>query len=241
MEDGRSVLKYPHCKTQNAMEALYEEAARYKHLGSHDNLVVFKGVHEHGLLFEYCERGQLEEVIRDDPSLTDNEKRAIAKQIILCLIHLHEHHFIHCDLNVNNVFITSAMDAKIGDIQGQLYRADGTVEMPTMSQENAKSRHPKAGEDEFSARTDIFALGTVLYHLWHGHPPFPDLDEYRDEDSIQARYRRGDYPIDSSQAIDMDKIISKCWNSGYKQAVEVLRDMEELEYRPYHEIDTNGS
>ena len=223
------------------MEALYEEAARYKYLGSHDNLVVFKGVHESGLLFGYCERGQLEEVIRDQPPLTDNEKRAIGKQIILCLTHLHEHHFVHCDLNVNNVFVTSAMNAKVGDIQGQLYRPDGTVAMPTMSQENAKSRHPQAGEDEFLARTDIFALGTVLYHLWYGHPLFPDLDEYRDEDTIQARYRRGDYPIDISQAIDMDKIISKCWHLEYKLAVEVLRDMEELEYRPCHEVDTNGS
>lgn len=235
------MLKYPHCQTQNAMEALQEEAARYKYLGSHDNLVVFKGIHNHGLIFEFCERGQLEEVLRDQPSLTEDDKRAIGKQILRCLIHLHDHLFIHCDLNVNNIFITREMDARVGDIQGQLYRPDGTVHMPTMSQENAKSRHPQAGEDEFSARTDIFALGTVLYHLWHGHPPFPDLDEYRDEDTIQARYGRGEYPIDISQAVDMDKIISKCWHSEYKLAVEVLKDIEELEYQPCREIDINGS
>ena len=210
------------------MEALYEEAARYERLGSHDNLVVFKGVHKDGLVFEYCEKGQLEEVIQNRPSLTDDEKRVIGKHITICLTYLHEHNFIHCDLNVNNVFVTSAIHAKVGDIQGQLYRPDGTVEMPTMSQENAKSRHPRAGEDEFSPRTDIFALGTLLYHLWHGHPPFPDLDEYKDEETIQARYGRGEYPIDASQAIGMDKIIGKCWNSNYKKAREVLKDIEEL-------------
>ena len=63
MEDSHSVLKYPQRKTPNAIEALYEEAARFSYLGLHNHLVVFKGVHKDGLVFEYCERGQLEEVI----------------------------------------------------------------------------------------------------------------------------------------------------------------------------------
>lgn len=227
MRDGRTVLKYPHCKTEDSMDALREEAARYRHIGLHDNLVVFKGLHEDGIMFEYCERGQLEEVIHGQTPLTNRDKIAIGRQIVLCLIHLHKHNFIHCDLNVNNVFVTLAMTVKIGDLQGQLYRSDGTVEMPTMSQENAKSRHPNAGEDEFTPRTDIFALGTLLYHLWHGCPPFPDLNEYEDEDIIQARYRNGDYPIEP-QTSGMDGIIYKCWNSKYDHAAEVLRDMENL-------------
>ena len=91
-----------------------------EYLGLHDNSVLFKDVHRSELIFEYCDRGQLEEVVREQPSMTENEKRAIGKRIILCLTHLHEHHFVHCNLNVNNVFITSAMDVKVGDIQGQL-------------------------------------------------------------------------------------------------------------------------
>jgi serine/threonine protein kinase len=229
MEDGCSVLKYPTFKTEESMEALYEEAARYDHLGSHPNLVDFKGIHEHGLVFGYCEKGHLEDVILYQAPLTDHEKKVIGNQIVSCLIHFHEHNFIHCDLNVNNVFITSAMKAKVGDIQGQLYATDGSIAIPTMSQENAKSRHPHAGEDDFSVRTDIFALGTLLYYVWHGHAPFPELGEYRDEDEIQARYRRGNFPISVSNASGMDKIISKCWHSQYKLAGDVLKDMEELD------------
>jgi hypothetical protein len=55
-----------------------------------------------------------------------------------------------------------------------------------MSQENADSRHSFAGMDEFSKRTDIFALGTLLCHLWHGHAIFPELGEH--DDLIQERY-----------------------------------------------------
>ena len=38
------------------MAFLYEEAARYECLGSHDDMVVFSGVHEDGLVIEYCDR-----------------------------------------------------------------------------------------------------------------------------------------------------------------------------------------
>lgn len=133
MDDGCSVLKYPHHKTQNAMELLHEEAARYERLGLHDNLVVSKGIQENGLVFEYCTKGQLDELVQKHPRLTDTEKSTIGKQITRCLIYLHEHHFIHFDLNVNNAFITSTMIAKVGDIQVQPHRPDGSVKMPTKS------------------------------------------------------------------------------------------------------------
>lgn len=229
LDDGSSVLKYPQRKTADTMEALHEEAARYQRLGTHENLVLFKGLHEDGLIFEYCSRGDLGEVIRDQPSLSENEKDRIGEQVVRCLIHLHNHNFIHGDLNVNNVFINSSGDAKVGDIQGHLYRPDGTVEMPTMSQEGAKSRHPYAGENEFTLRTDIFALGTLLYHLWHGHPPFQDLDEYEHGEEIQAKFRRREYPFEGKHRTKRDDIISKCWNSEYNCATDVLGEISCLQ------------
>ncbi|KXT03891.1 hypothetical protein AC579_6237 [Pseudocercospora musae] len=227
MTDGRSVLKYPHHKCQITMDALHEEAERYQRLGCHENLVTFVSSHRDGLVLEYCERGQLREVIED---LSDHQKRTIAVQVVRCLVYLHGQHYIHGDLNVSNVFVTSGMIAKVGDLQGQLYRPDGSIELPAISQESAKSRHPYAGEDEFSERTDIFALGTLLYHLRYGHAPFPDLSEHTREelDEIQARYRVGQYPIDIAEAIGMDKIICHCWHSVYQSATEVLESIMAL-------------
>jgi serine/threonine protein kinase len=231
MEDGLTVLKYPHCKSDNSMEALREEAARYHFIGTHENLVEFKAVHADGLVFEFCERGNLHNVINEPIILSSKQKAVIGEQIAHGLAHLHARNYIHCNLNVDNVFMTSGMIAKIGDIQGQLYRPDGTIQMPTMSQENAKSRHPDAGEDEFSPTTDIFALGTLLYHLHHGHPPFPDLNEQIEEELIQARFRKGEYPIDVQRAIGTYKIILKCWTSAYKNVGEILEEMAGMRRR----------
>jgi serine/threonine protein kinase len=228
MEDDRTVLKYPHRKTQETLQSLRAEADRYARLGTHENLVTYKGSNEDGLLLEYCERGALLDVIEGPIKLTDDQKMTIGTQVARCVVYLHKHNFIHCDLHVRNVFLTSEMVAKVGDLQGQLFRHDGSIEMETMSQENAKSRHPCAGDDEFSWRTDIFALGTLLYHLWHGHPPFPELDEHGDQDLIQAKYQMRQYPIDVTHATGIDAIIGKCWASKYRHISDVLDDMDNL-------------
>ncbi|KXS94771.1 hypothetical protein AC578_2989 [Pseudocercospora eumusae] len=229
MEDGQTVLKYPLRKTHDALQTLRKEAERYIRLGSHKNLLTFKGLNDDGLLLEYCERGMLHTVLEGPDKLTDTQKITIGKQIVCCLVYLHDHHFIHCDLHVRNVFVTSDMSAKVGDLQGQLFRPDGSIEMETMTQENAKSRHPYAGNDEFSRRTDIFALGTLLYHLWHEHPPFPELDEFTHKDLIEARYRAGHYPINLRLSTGIESIIGKCWRSSYEGVHEVLDDMEKLD------------
>ncbi|KAK4614147.1 hypothetical protein CLAFUW4_08727 [Fulvia fulva] len=228
LEDGRTVLKYPHRKTPETLSCLREEADRYARLGPHENLVIYKGFNKDGLLLEYCERGALSDLIEGPFVLTDPYKLLIENQVVRCLAFFHQRNYIHCDMHVRNIFLTSEFIAKVGDLQGQLYRDDGSIEIETMSQEDAKSRHPDAGEDEFTPRTDIFALGTLLYQLWHGHPPFPELDIYAHYDLIEARFRKRQYPVDLSRESGIDIIIGKCWESEYERAEEILNDMYKL-------------
>jgi hypothetical protein len=227
LEDGRTVLKYPHRKTPETMSCLREEADRYERLGPHENLVTYRGFNEDGLLLEYCERGALGDLIQyEEPSvLTDSHKCAIGTQIVRCLAFMHRRNYIHCDVHVRNILLTSELVAKVGDLQGQLYRADGSIEWETMSEESPKSRHPDADEDEFTPRTDIFALGTLLYHLWHGHEPFPELDRNKHLDLIGARFRGREYPADLNRESGIGVIICKCWDSEYERADEILEDM----------------
>jgi serine/threonine protein kinase len=235
-QDGQSVLKYPHRKTTETVLCLREEADRYIRLGPHPHLVTYKGFTEYGLVLEYCEQGALDAVIRSRNKLTEERQTIISQQIILGLIHLHNQNFIHCDIHTRNVFLTSDMTAKIGDLQGQLYRPDGSIEIETMSQETPKSRHPDAGDDEFSYRTDIFALGTLLYELWHGKLPFFELHEHERDNLIETRYRKRDYPFDPEHATDIDVIIANCWSSKYKHASEILDDMDDC-LRKRHCLD----
>jgi serine/threonine protein kinase len=208
------------------MLCLREEAGRYIRLGPHPHLVTYTGFAEDGLVLEFCRKGGLDAAIRSriPNELTEERKTIITRQITLGLTHLHNQNFIYCDINTRNVFLTSDMTAKIGDLQGQLHRPDGSIEMETMSQESPKSRHPDAGDDEFSYRTDIFALGTLLYQLWHGDLPFPELHEYEHDDLIKAKYRERDYPFDPEHTTGIDIIIANCWSSKYRHASQILND-----------------
>lgn len=226
LQDGRTVLKYPHRSSPESLACLREEAERYVRLGPHPNLVAYRGFTGDGLLLEFCERGDLGSLIQNPTVvLNDGQRSRISEQVVECLAFLHGRNYIHCDIHVRNIFLTSDLVAKVGDLQGQLYGEDGSVEMETMAQEDAKSRHPLAGEDEFTTRTDIFALGTLLYHLWHEHPPFPELDIFKDHDLIEARFRRKHYPADLSPNLRIDDIIRKCWDSWYGSADEVLHGL----------------
>jgi serine/threonine protein kinase len=238
LQDGQSVLKYPHRKTTETMLCLREEADRYIRLGPHPNLVTYRGFTEDGLVLEFCQKGGLNAAIRSKipNELTEERKTVISRQITLGLIHLHNQNFVHCDVHTRNIFLTSDTTAKIGDLQGQLYQPDGSIEMETMSQESSKSRHTDAGDEESSYRTDVFALGTLLYQLWYGDLPFPELDEYKYEDLIKARYREKDYPFDPEHATGIDVIIGNCWSSKYKHTSEILDDMDDC-LRKRHCLD----
>jgi serine/threonine protein kinase len=233
MEDGCSVLKYPYYPNdRESMHALREEASHYRYLGRHDHLVTFKDMSDDGLVLEYCEQGALCDVLDNlHVVLNRNQKIAIAEQIARGLVYLHSRHYIHGDLNAQNVFVTSDGTAKIGDLQGQLNDSDGNVMIAATAENNAKSRLPGPGpDDDFSTQTDVFAFGTLLYHVWYGYPPYPELDAFRDGDEVQARYRRGEFPVDAhaAAAVGMERVIWRCWTSTYASASEVLEDIISL-------------
>jgi serine/threonine protein kinase len=113
MKDGRTVLRHPFCKTHETLQSLRDEADRYIRLGAHENLAAYKGFGQDGLLLEYCEGGTLLDAIEGPIEMIDDQKRFIAIQIVRCLVYLHQHNFIYCDVHVRNVFLTSDMVAKV--------------------------------------------------------------------------------------------------------------------------------
>jgi hypothetical protein len=161
MEDGRTVLKFPHRNTPDRMTlesrvCLREEADRYARLGFHENLVTHKGINEHGLLLEYCEGESLGDLIESSFVLTDSHKALISNQVISCLAFLHRRNYIHCDIHIRKIFLTSELLAKVGDLQGQLYRDDGSVEMVA----SARGRRRVHAENGYFC-TGNFALSSL--------------------------------------------------------------------------------
>jgi eukaryotic-like serine/threonine-protein kinase len=147
------------------------------------------------LVLEYLEGDTLDEVLAKRKKLPPVEAVRVIHQAMLGLQHIHERGMIHRDLKPANLMLveppgkagddTLDRAVKILDIgfgkalfeepgaagdDASKLTADGTL-MGTpdyLAPEQARSaRHA-------DIRSDVYALGCVLYHALTGQPPFPD-------------------------------------------------------------------
>jgi serine/threonine protein kinase/class 3 adenylate cyclase len=160
-------------------ERIRREAQAMGRLGSHPHVVaVFDLGEERGQPFivtELLDGGDLESLLAGEPERRLPLPRVIEIGQALCrgLEFAHGHRIIHRDLKPGNVWLTADGTAKLGDFglavaldQARLTQAGmmvGTVSyMPP---------EPALG-GEVTARSDLYALGAVLYEMVTGRPPF---------------------------------------------------------------------
>jgi TolB-like protein/tetratricopeptide (TPR) repeat protein len=140
---------------------------------SHPNLITLfeVGRSDHGpfLVFELL-RGRALDLRIEEGSLPVQEAVHVATEVARGLAHAHAEGVIHRDLKPANVFITNKGQVKILDFGmahafGRRRLSGGT---PAYM---APEQWADAPEDE---RTDVFALGVMLYRMLTGDYPFPE-------------------------------------------------------------------
>jgi TolB-like protein/predicted Ser/Thr protein kinase len=140
---------------------------------SHPNLITLHevGRSEHGpfLVFELLRGKDLQERMDDGP-MPVQEAVHVATEVARGLAHAHAEGVIHRDLKPANVFVTNKGQVKILDFGmahafGRRRLSGGT---PAYM---APEQWEDAPEDE---RTDVFALGVMLYRMLSGEYPFPE-------------------------------------------------------------------
>lgn len=223
--DENTVLKYPHFAED--LDALEIEAKLLKASGSHPRIVEFKGKNTNGLLLGFARNGSLGRYLQHfNPTIQDRLKWS--KQATEALTHLHGKRIIHCDINLNNLLLDECLDVKLCDFQGRLLTSDGRVVVDGGASENVKSRMPRPDYSHADYRTDIFALGSAIYHIMKGHEPFPDLDVFCEEDELEIM-KRFDLLLFPGLSSEMaGDIVHKCWRGEYASARSIVQDFEEL-------------
>ncbi|HEU4383374.1 MAG TPA: protein kinase [Anaeromyxobacteraceae bacterium] len=153
-------------------ERLLREAEAAARLG-HPNLVTLfeLGKSDHGpyLILELLQGQTLEERLSQG-RLSLREVVRIAAEISKGVAHAHSQGVVHRDLKPGNVFLCEDGQVKVLDFGlahafGQRRQEGGT---PAYM---APEQWEGAPEDE---RTDVFALGVMLYRLLSGEMPFPE-------------------------------------------------------------------
>jgi serine/threonine-protein kinase len=144
----------------------------------HPNIVVIHDVgHQQGIYFivmELLEGHTLKQIVEEEGALPVDRADRIAEQVAAALDYAHQQGFVHRDVKPANIFVgkddhTTLTDfgiAKAASEAQQLTRTGMLMGTPEyMSPEQAEG-----GEVDY--RTDLYALGVVLYQMLVGQVPF---------------------------------------------------------------------
>lgn len=223
--DENTVLKYVRVPNDGVAKASLDAEARiYEAIGTHQRIIKFKGRQDNGILLEYAPGGSLSEyLLQNNPSIQQRVKWV--RQVCEAITVIHDKDVIHCDLKANNLLLDASMNVKLCDFQGRLFGLSGKLEQDGGASENSKSFMPRTNMDHADQKTDIFALGSTIYHIMEGHEPYPDLDDFDDE-LISERFQSGQFPeLAFSQ---MTTVVHKCWGGEYRVVREVVQDVERI-------------
>ncbi len=164
------------------LERLRREAQAMARLGAHSNIVT---VHDIGdedgkpyLVCEYVPAGELRRHLRDASTPLALERAlAIAADIARALAIAHGRGVVHRDVKPANVWLCDDGSAKLGDF-GLAFSIDRTrMTLPGSVMGTATYMAPEQARGEpVDARTDLYALGVVLYEMVCGRPPFTGDD-----------------------------------------------------------------
>ena len=227
----------PHYASSGAARQRFAREAQAAAAVVHDNVIAIHGVDEYNnlpyLVMPYVKGESLQKRIDRDGTLSTIEVLRIAMQIAKGLAAAHGQGLVHRDIkpgnillpeNVERVIITDFGLARAAD-DASLTRSGVIAGTPQyMSPEQAKGE----GIDH---RSDLFSLGSVMYAMCTGHPPFRAETPYgilrriTDNAHRPVLELRSDVPAWLCSIID--RLLAKEANNRFKSADEVANLLED--------------
>jgi eukaryotic-like serine/threonine-protein kinase len=203
-----------------------------------------------GLLYyvmPYVEGESLRELIRREKQLPVPEAIRLAREVADALDYAHRHNVVHRDIKPGNILLSGGhpLVADFGLARAVSAADEESLTASGIAVGTAEYMSPEqaSGESEVDGRSDIYALGCVLYETLAGDPPFSG----RTVQSVLARHRhdppprlsvvRPGLPLGLEEAVE--KSLAKVPADRFATARELadaLRDAEQSRSRSRHLI-----
>ncbi len=149
---------------------LGREAAVVTHL-EHENIVPLLAVQDTSLIYAYCPGVSLGEALQKGPLGTADSLRFI-RNVLSALVYAHAQNVIHLDVKPSNILINGEK-ALLTDFGFAKDLALASITQQGMSLGTPNYMAPEQFTGERSdPRSDLYAVGAVLYHMLTGAPPF---------------------------------------------------------------------
>ncbi len=165
------------------------------------------------------------------PALSPRQALEIAHDIAQALEYAHARGVVHGNLKPANVFLTEDGARLSGFGLGQLESGQTLLDRPLLFLSAAYLSPEQILGQAMDARTDLYALGVILYQLLSGSLPF----EGPDEEVLEAHLRRPPAPLREenphlSPSLEhmVLKLLAKNPNDRYPGAQQVRKISESL-------------
>ncbi|MCH9807378.1 MAG: serine/threonine protein kinase [Alphaproteobacteria bacterium] len=221
---------------QPSLLARFASEARSAGRCQHPNIVtVFDYVEQDEqpfIIMEFVEAGTLEKVTRSGTLLPLAQVGEVMAQLLSALGHAHEKGVIHRDVKPANILCPAATSIKVTDFGVARFQnlgltqngGGGAIGTPNyMSPEQFLGR-------EVDGRSDLFAVGIILFQLLTGTKPFPANDipglmhKLLNESPAPLRQLRPELP----PALDglMERALARNPTDRYQDAEEFITAIE---------------
>lgn len=227
----------PHLATSAAARLRFAREARAAAAVVHDNVLAIHAVSEANglpyLVMPYIRGTSLQKRLDAAGPLAATEILRIGRQVAAGLAAAHAQGLVHRDIKPANILLEDGVERlKITDFglaraadDASLTRSGVIAGTPQfMSPEQARG-------DSIDARSDLFSLGSVLYALCTGHPPFRAETSFgmlrRITDDIPRPIRELNPEIPDWLAASIDRLHAKIPAARFQSAEEVSRLFEQ--------------
>ena len=134
------------------------------------------------LVTEYVAGLTLDERLRQQCPLPENEALCVASQICEALEYMHDRGYVHYDLKPANVILCPNGTIRLIDL--------GTAHAAQMNRFTLSGAPPQIGTPDYVApeqierkrgrkSADMYGIGAMLYEMLTGQPPFPGDDPFQ--------------------------------------------------------------
>jgi CheY-like chemotaxis protein len=225
--DRRYVAKIPFAKTANAK--FRQEAAICQQLSPHPGVVNLKDIIEDDgkvvLIQEYVEGRNLGDMLGEDlePAFLEN----LILQLIDVVAHAHANRVMHRDIKPTNIIIQPDGTLKLLDYGAAKLLKEKDISATMVGYRPFMAPEQLMGESE--RRSDIWAIGVIMYLLYTGDLPFYSevekylIDQILEQEPVPPREHNPEIPPGLEEVIL--KCLKKKLEERYENALALKADL----------------
>nr|WP_106784116.1 Stk1 family PASTA domain-containing Ser/Thr kinase [Lysinibacillus timonensis] len=225
------VLRYDSSNEEEFHRRFQREAQSATSL-MHPNIVSIYDVGSdedmHYIVMEYINGKTLKQYINEFSPLSPARSVHIMKQLTSAIAHAHENHIIHRDIKPQNILVNEDGDVKITDfgISTTLSATSFTKTNSVLGTVHYLSPEQARGGNA-TKKSDIYALGIVLYELLTGELPFSGESAV----SIALKHLQSETPsvraFDASIPQSLENVVLKATAKNPAHRYHSVEEMEE--------------